>query len=148
VVAYGRDISCLSAEAYGQLVRPRTLNEFPRDLLQAQDVEFSGWFEDGWISPASYVVLGASQSGEKVKLRGEVPVLGGLASGQEVVVRINDGAPIKFQFPSGEFALDIPVTNPAPTTRIKLTFAHSVNLPSPDDRPVSAKIAFLGLTAN
>lgn len=146
VVAFGRDISCYDAAGYAALPRPRALGLFPADLLQA-GLEFSGWFEDGWISARSFVVLGPAQAGEKLIVRGVVPGLAGLVEGQSLTVRINGEASPPFSLPPGDFALEVPVPASAATTRVELEFARSIALPSPDDRPIAAKIAFVGLTA-
>lgn len=146
LVAYGRDISCLSAEEYQRLPRPLRLEHFPRDLFRGAGVEFSGWFEDGWISGASYVVLGASQAGDHLALRGSIPALGPLAdAGQELSIRINGAPPQRFTLPAGHFDLKVPLPAPAAATRIELAFVRETALPGDDGRPIAAKIDFLGL---
>lgn len=146
LVAYGRDISCLGADEYRRLPRPLRLEHFPHDLFQGAGVEFSGWFEDGWISNESYVVLGASKAGDQLDLRGSIPPLGTLAdAGQELTIRINDAPPQTFTLPAGNFALKVPVLSADTATRIKLTFVRETALPGADGRPVAAKVDFLGL---
>lgn len=146
LVAYGRDISCLSADEYQRLPRPLRLEHFPHDLFQGRGVEFSGWFEDGWISSQSYVVLGASQTGDHLTLRGSIPSLGTLADvGQELSVRINGAPPQVFTLRAGNFDLNVPIRSAATATRIELSFVREIPLPGADGRPVAAKIDFLGL---
>jgi hypothetical protein len=146
LVAYGRDISCLGADEYQRLPRPLRLEHFPRDLFRGRGVEFSGWFEDGWISNESYVVLGAAKAGDHLALRGSIPPLGTLAdAGQELSIRINDAPPQTFTLPAGNFDLNVPIPSTTAATRIELTFARETALPGADGRPVAAKIDFLGL---
>ncbi|HEY0863393.1 MAG TPA: hypothetical protein VGD97_04760 [Lacunisphaera sp.] len=146
LVAYGRDISCLSVEEYRRLPRPLRLEHFPHDLFQGAGVEFSGWFEDGWISTESYVVLGAAGTGDHLALRGSIPSLGPLAdAGQELSIRINDAPPQTFALPPGNFDLNVPIRSTETVTRVRLSFVRETALPGDDGRPIAAKIDFLGL---
>ena len=147
ISAFGRDISCLTSFEYAQLNRPRFLSRFPVDLLQNPNLEFAGWFEDGWLSSESYVVLSQPRQGDQLELRGSVPGIGKLLQGQTLTLRINRGSPRQFKLDPGEFVLRIPVEECSTAIRVELSFSGNANLPSPDDRPVAAKIAFLGLTA-
>ncbi|MDB6166355.1 MAG: hypothetical protein JWQ83_1495 [Lacunisphaera sp.] len=148
LVAFGRDISCISREKYDRMNRLRTLESFPADLLNNPGVEFSGWFEDGWISRQSYVVLAPSAPGDRLHLRGLVPGLASLRAGQQMSVRLNGRDVQTFDLKPGTFdlRLELPPDMPAAAvSRVELGFSRSANLPGTDARPVAAKIDFLGL---
>ena len=143
LVAYGRDISALSAAEVAALPRPTRLANFPADIVVARGLEFSGIFEDGWLSPHSEFVLGAAPAGAAVRLRGYVPELPGLPLGRGTFkLSVNDH---EFELPAatGTFDWLIPVSAAAPTTRITLLPSASAALPNGDDRPVGAKLELL-----
>jgi hypothetical protein len=140
-VAFGRDISCLATEEYESQSRPDSVRTFPADLLPPSPLEFSGWFEDGWISRRSYVVLRAARPGERLRLRGEIPSLPPFTSvGQTLTVRVNGGAPLIHHLAAGDFDLVFPAGATTAPTRVDLAFEADCHLPAPDDRPVSARV--------
>src|SRR5439155_3422792 len=55
-VGFLRDISLVSQEEYGRLAPPSKLESFPADL-ENPDLEYSGIYEDGRVSEASYFQL-------------------------------------------------------------------------------------------
>jgi hypothetical protein len=73
LIGYGRDISALSAAEVAALTRPNKLTHFPNDLLFARGLEYSGIYEDGWLSPRSEFVLGGGGPDAWIRVRGFVP---------------------------------------------------------------------------
>ena len=145
LVAYARDISALSAADRDALPKPRSLSHFPLDLVQADGLEFSGIYEDGWLSPDSEVILGAARSGESVRLRGYVPVLPGAKAGGEMLITINGGPAFRVSAPPGSFNWVVPVAVPGRTTRVALHFTAGGLLPNGDGRPAAAKLESLDI---
>lgn len=148
VTAFARDFSAVSETEYLTMERPRTIHRFPTDLAEARALEFSGWFEDGWISPDSLAVIAPAQTGEVLRMQGEVPGFGRLlAEGQNLTVTLNGITMPTVRLAPGRFDLRWPIAGgpDAAATRIELHFSTVQELPSPDDRPIAAKIDFLGL---
>jgi hypothetical protein len=150
VVAFGRDVSALSTREYTAIERPHFVSRFPTDIAEARTLEFSGWFEDGWISQRSYVVLAGFAAGERLRVQGLVPGIGRLLpAGQHLEVTVNGRFAHAADLSPGSF--DLRISLPAElrgqsnATKIELVFSQQQNLPAPDDRPIAAKIDFLGL---
>ncbi|MDD3179154.1 MAG: hypothetical protein PHQ04_02255 [Opitutaceae bacterium] len=143
IVGWGRDISALSPEVYQQLVRPVKIAHFPEDLATAEALEFSGAYEDGWLSPASEFVLGPSEAGGAVLLRGFVPELPGAPLGRGTLQVTCNGRKYELPTRTGCFDWLLPVEQAAATTRLALRFTAQAALPNGDERPVSAKLELL-----
>jgi hypothetical protein len=145
LVAFGRDISALSPAEYDALPRPRRVTRFPDDLVQATGLEFSGIYEDAWVSPAADFVLGAANPGEAVRIAGFVPALPGVlnqAAGR-MTVAVNGEPALTVPAAPGPFDWIVPIDRPGPRTRLAIRFSTPGKLPAPDDRPVAAKLASL-----
>lgn len=143
-----RDISAVSEDEYQKLSRPRVLQNFPGDLVGQPGLEYSGLYEDGWVSPRAFVVLAKASTGERLRIKGQIPGIGRLLEhGQTLKVLINGQVAREVHLPAGDFSFDIPLApvTAKDQTRVDLLFAETLALPSPDDRPASAKVAFLGL---
>ncbi|HLB34834.1 MAG TPA: hypothetical protein VJK54_11455 [Chthoniobacterales bacterium] len=150
LVGYARDISAITADHYRIMERPREVSNFPKDLAEAKSLEFSGWYEDGWISQHSYVILGSDKKADSLVIKGVVPGLKRLVTeGQRITIFIN-GVEICHQqkIAPGAFELKFNVPQKkesSPSTRVDIVFNIAEQLPAPDFRPASAKINYLGL---
>lgn len=142
LVAYGRDISALSAAQLAALPRPAKLAKFPDDLLFARGLEFSGIYEDGWLSPESEFVLGGGPAAW-VRVRGFVPELPGNPLGRGTLTLTLPGG--KFEVPAtvGTFDWLLPAGSADQIARVGLRFSAIAPLPNRDDRPVGAKLEWL-----
>jgi len=139
LVAFGRDISAISEEEYRNLARPRRIASFPAGLLSDRGLEYSGIYEDGWVSQESFVKLGASEKDEKIIIEGTVPSLEKLATGRLTVQVQVDGAPTETHtLKPGSFQLSVRLREAAPVTTVHIAFSDSASLPGGDGRPVSA----------
>jgi hypothetical protein len=143
LVAYGRDISALSVAEYAALTRPSKLNRFPEDLLFARGLEFSGIYEDGWLSPRSEFVLGGGGPQAWARVRGFVPNLPGDPLGSGTLTFSLPGGPVEVPAAVGSFDWLIPVGATGTNARLALAFSHSAALPNRDDRPVSGRLEYL-----
>ncbi|MGD1032635.1 MAG: hypothetical protein ABSA05_16015, partial [Opitutaceae bacterium] len=146
LVAYARDISALSREEVDALPRPRSISNFPDDLVQASGLEFSGIYEDGWLSPDSDFILGSASPGDSVRLRGYVPELPGTKPDGELLIAINDGLSFRVSARPGPFNWVVPVAEPGKLTRVALHFSSDSSLPKGDDRPAAARMDSLEIS--
>ena len=148
LLGWARDVSALSEEEFSQLHRPRAIEKFPADLATASTLEFSGAYEDGWLSPDSRFVLDAAQPGEFVHLRGAVPEIPGTHLGDGTVrITVNGEQTSELPAICGQFDWLIPIARPAATTKVELHFSMTAPLPGRDQRPTGAKLDYLGLAA-
>ena len=143
LVAYGRDISALSPAEVAALKRPTRLANFPADLVHARGLEFSGIFEDGWLSPHSEFIFGHAPAGSSLRLRGYVPELPGLPLGRGTLQVNVNGRTFELPAATGTFDWLLPVSVTAGPTKITLRPSATAPLPNEDDRPVGAKLALL-----
>jgi hypothetical protein len=146
ILGWARDISAVSEDEYAKLQPPRAISRFPADLATADTLEFSGAYEDGWLSSQARFVLGDAQQGDSLRLRGAVPQLAGTPLGTGTVrVTINGTTVAELPMPCGEFNWLVPIPSPASRTTVDLQFTATGNLPGRDQRPVGALLQFLGL---
>jgi hypothetical protein len=149
LVGYARDISAITVDQYHTMVRPREISSFPKDLAEATTLEFSGWYEDGWISQRSYVVLAPKKEGDNLVIKGMIPEAAKfLTGGQKITVLVN-GVSIceQKELRTGLFTLSLHLPdnkNKGLSTKIDIAFSSIEKLPDPDNRPVSAQISYLG----
>jgi hypothetical protein len=149
VVAFCRDISAISETEYERLERPSRLRKFPDDLLKHPELEFSGIYEDGWTSEASFVKFGKSRKGDILVLRGEIPKVGTLSEfGNVLRIQINEESARMFRLNPGSFGLQVPITSNRNVTTVKMSFSERGSLPPPDGRPVAAKINDLSIKSH
>jgi hypothetical protein len=125
------------------LSRPSKLTQFPHDLLFARGLEFSGIYEDGWLSPQSEFVLGGGGPNAWVRIRGFVPELPGAPLGNGTLkVSLASGT---FETPAavGSFDWLLPVGAADNVARFALKFSSGAPLPNGDDRPVGGKLEWM-----
>ncbi|MCC7371975.1 MAG: hypothetical protein IT306_26405 [Chloroflexi bacterium] len=143
LTAFVRDISLVSEEEYQELAPPSILTDFAKDLANA-DVEYSGLYEDGWISEAAFVGLTQPEVRVNVVARGEVPSIDNpdfstelrlLVDGQEVARRV---------LKPGQFEIWAPVPSGSGRRRIELRFSEFQRLGGNDGRPVAALMHTIG----
>jgi hypothetical protein len=141
LTSYVRDVSLISEADYRRLEAPAQLSDFPADLSDA-NLEYSGFYEDGWMGEEGYAVL-AVPGRLDVALRAEVPTGGArhlriLVDGRQVLSRTVEPG-----------ALDVRAPGPGSGSkhRVEVRWEGVESLPAPDLRPVSAQLKFLGLVA-
>ncbi len=73
LVGFTRDISVLTNEQYLAMPRPTRIGDFPGDLSRYPGLEYSGLYEDGWVSRDAYFKLGPSHPGQVLRFKGFIP---------------------------------------------------------------------------
>ncbi len=144
LVAFGRDISAISEHDYDSLRRPSWLADPPVDLMN-QNLEYSGAYEDGWISEASQYVLAHPADSTALVVRGLVPLIGdrNYHSGYRVVLnnRVIGRGEVGIGTFEGRFPIRGRISGPA---KIQLFFDRFQRLPNGDGRPIAMKMYTLG----
>jgi hypothetical protein len=148
-LGFGRDMSILSKSEYEQIQRPSEISSFPDDITRKQNLEYSGWFEDGWISKKSYVILRTPKLGESLSVNGIIPGIDKfMKTPQELEIIINGEIVSKQTLRFGLFNLSIPIPRKLINDKflkVELGFSGELLLPGGDARPVAAQITHLGL---
>lgn len=146
LTSYGRDISVISVADYQALARPTRLEKFPEDIIHARELEFSGIYEDGWLSPDSTYVLGESHPGDAVRLRLQIPSRAfSTNSVGEARISVNKGNAVVIAVTANDFDWLLPIQNPGKKTELSVSFSMHGVLKYPDSRVVSAKLDYIKL---
>ena len=133
IVAFGRDISLVSATDYGQLQPPSGISKFPTDLANP-DLEYSGVYEDGWISESAFFVLSQPKKTQMLHVQGLVPQTNDPNFRTKIMVKV-DGKILKSEILSvGYFELDVPISDHNRTRHVEFISSQSQTLSAPDTR--------------
>jgi hypothetical protein len=138
LTSYVRDISLISAQQYARLRPPSSISAFPTDLANP-DLQYSGVYEDGWISKDSYFVLAGGTRASLV-VRATIPPG---ATGQ-LEILLNGRRVTTMAADPGALAVNLPVPASSTPRRVDLRFTRAIRLPAPDLRPAAALLTFVG----
>lgn len=149
LVCFGRDISAVSDKQYQTFRPPGSISEFPRDF-QNLELEYSGFYEDGWVSDRAWCALSRPWDASGVVVKGWVPELNDASFQTEVAVRVDGREVAKQLVGVKDFEIRAPVppesigTAAGARPRVELSFSRLQNLPDPDQRPVGALLTYIG----
>lgn len=143
ITAFGRDISLISQEQYQAIQPPANLKSFPSDLAN-KNLEYSGIYEDGWISERSFFVLSPSTTSKFIIVTGSVPQIDDSKFSTVLKLSINGKVIGSQNLGLGNFEFKVPVTSLEPKQRIELEFSKHQTLPGVDGRITPAQINFIG----
>ncbi len=147
ITAFGRDISLVSEEKYRGLQPPVSLQNFPADLAN-KNLEYSGIYEDGWVSEQSFFVLSASPTSRFFVVKGMVPQIRDPDFSTMLRVSINGREVAQKNIGLGNFELKVPVVPSKGRQRVDIAFSKYQQLPGADGRITGGKIDFIGFTEN
>ena len=149
VVLWARDISYISPSQYVALTRPKAIQAFP-SALEDRGLEYSGIFEDGWISDAAYVVLQSSRDSGKRSLfvSGLIPDINGAPFSAVVTIKVNDEVVYTGKHAKGVVSITVPLdhasVNGESMAKVQIESSAFQRLPNGDNRPVSMHIDKIG----
>lgn len=144
IVTFGRDISLISNAQYDAMRPPLQLNKFPDDLAD-KNLEFSGMYEDGWVSESSYFVLSPPDVGDSLNVKGSIPLINDRDFLTLMTISINGKEINKKLLGVGDFSLSLPIEKPMyGRQRVEIRFDRDQILPGADARVVGGKLMGLG----
>lgn len=143
-VGFARNISAISDDEYDHLVPPVMLVHFPQDL-GSQSLEYSGIYEDGWLSENSYAVLSASRQSH-VEIAGTVPDIGDPGFRTEARLSVDGREVERETLGVGTFAISAGDVPPG-RHRVLVRFSRWQALPHGDRRIVVALLSKYGFVA-
>ena len=140
LTSYIRDVSLVRSSAVSHLRRPLVVASFPAGLANP-NLEYSGFYEDGWMAGRAYVVL-AGGSAAQLDIRGDnvLPV-----PGQRLQVVVNGRQVADRATPPGTLDLRIPIPAAHGDRKVELRWAKVSRLTPPDTRPATAHLTKLGI---
>lgn len=140
-VAFGRDISLLNTEQFKALAAPRAVVPFPGEAIMDPAFEYSGLYEDGWVSGSAYFALAGPRAGEALEVQGFVPQVG---SRRPVHLRFRiNGTPLPalaMNPGSFDWLIPVPLSAGYGTSRLAWQCDDAPVLPGEDGRPVSLRL--------
>lgn len=143
LVGFARDISLISEEDYQRLQPPSFLSQFPKDLNNA-NLEYSGIYEDGWLSEEAYLKLLQPTMDSKLIITGVLPNFQNQIQETHLTLYVDNKKLLEKTIIPGDFqiAADVPYS---PTRKIiRLHFDKYFSLPKGDERPVTVKLNLIG----
>lgn len=144
LTCYARDVSIISEDEYKKLKPPSSLGKFPDDL-DNPDLEYSGIYEDGWISENAYFYLLQPNNIDKLIVRGFLPPSANSPSSTKLQILVDDKQVFNQKINVGNFDIALNVIPNDKRRKVELHFDRLVYLPG-DTKPLSAKIEFIGFT--
>jgi len=139
LVGFGRDISLLNSQEFETLERPTALKHFPEDIIKARGLEFSGVYEDKWVSPDSKYTFGKANPGDVIEVKLMIPKDIKMNDSHGLVhFKINNQPEIVFDGTPGYYDWILPIKEANKITHLSMAFDRKGNLPKGDDRPVAA----------
>jgi len=143
VVGFARNISLVSAQDLARLRPPSEVSTFPAALADPA-LEFSGLYEDGWMSEEAFLILRPNDGSRTLRIAGVIPAIDDAHFSTELSVRV-DGKPVAAQrLGVGEFTVAVPVPAMQGNHRVDVKFSRFQRLPGDDGRPVTALLKSVG----
>lgn len=146
LTGFARDISLISQAELDRLAPPTLLEQFPVDLTN-RALEYSGIYEDGWISEASYFGLAQPDAASTVVVRGAVPEIGDPAFSTELQILVDGQEVARRLLRPGRFDVRAVPPPGAGRRRVELHFSNLQHLGGDDGRPVAAQLDAVGFQA-
>lgn len=145
-VGFGRDVSLVSEEQYRKMAAPSQVSNFPADLANP-NLEYSGVFEDGWVSEAAFFGLNQPAGPTSLVLRGMVPQIADPGFTTELTVLVDGQEVDRRTLGLGNFEVKLPAPGPPGRHRVDLRFSNFQRLPGADKRPVGGLLQSVGFVA-
>jgi hypothetical protein len=142
IVGFCRDISLISDDQYSALQAPHAIQTFPGDLNN-KNLEYSGIYEDGWVAESSEMTLQQDAGASYLVVSVLIPTLQGQKASSWVALLVDGREVERKPVASSGVGFNVPVTGQG-RRRIGLRFDRAVSLTSPDTRPVSAQLRYVG----
>lgn len=145
LTAFARNISLLSEAEADALIAPNSISKFPDDL-KSDSLQYSGLYEDGWVSERAFVMLSATSEANTLVIKGMVPMITDPAF-QSVLTVLLDGEQVAQQkLALGAYELKVPTSLTSAQRKVELIFDGYQVLPGGDGRPTGGIINYIGFT--
>lgn len=140
---FARDISLISEEEYLNLKAPNFIDKFP-DALGNKNLEYSGIYEDGWLSEDVFLKLSQPKDQTKLIIAVTLPTFQKQIDSNTLSIYVDDKKLMETTVHTGSFQFAINVPHGNQKRAIRIHSSNHFSLPTGDDRPVAAKIDFIG----
>ena len=140
IATFGKAIRLIKSQESEEL-QNTAISIFPDDLIYSE-LDYAGWYEDGWIADKSWVELKVSRvEKQHLLVKGMVPGSSSYET-QKLTLKIGENYLKTFILKPGNFELRIPFinVNQSNVVRVDFDWKNSIRLTQPDGRLVTAKI--------
>ncbi|HYW54549.1 MAG TPA: hypothetical protein VE826_11295 [Dongiaceae bacterium] len=143
LVGFVRDISAVSEADFENTLAPSAIASFPAGLRD-RGLQFSGFYEDGWVSERATASLRAPRRNDAaVVVRGSLPALSGVAE-SVIHVKIDGVEAVAQPILPGDFEVRADARGDGRRHAIEIAFDRAFRLPKGDDRIASAQLSYVG----
>lgn len=148
LTAFARNISIVSEQEYTALKPPHKIDNLLVDLRNPA-LQYSGIFEDGWLSEESFFILAPEKNSKFFVLKGMIPQIKKNSDFKTTLtVKVAGKEIAQKELGLGAFEIKIPTENVVNEQRIDLSFSNYQQFAGRDGRYITARINFLGFTEN
>ena len=144
VSVFARDISLVPEHLYMTMHPPSNVKSFPADLANPA-LQYSGVYEDGWISDRAYFILKPVAPNSKLFVRALIPAGRTPLTRVRVCVRLDTALPRCSVQRPGTFSMEQEVASAARHT-VEIDISNPQRLSAADPRLLGAKLDFVGFT--
>jgi len=144
ITAFCRNIEILDANNYdhNNFNIPTEVKNFPADLSN-KSLEFSGIFEDGWLSENSVWKLRPQETHSTLQIKGFIPRISDDSFNTFINIKIDGSLAYKKRHSIGNFLIELPVKGTFVRT-IEINISNAQILPNKDGRQIGAKLNYIG----
>jgi hypothetical protein len=143
LVGFVRDVSVISEADYQRFTPPAAIARFPRDLRNPS-LEYSGFYEDGWVSERAVAWLAAPRDHRSTLLvRGLLPELPGVTD-SVIHVKVDGVEVVSQPIVAGQFEVRAAANQDGRRHKVELAFDRPFRLPNGDDRIAAALLSYVG----
>jgi hypothetical protein len=143
IVAFARNISLISGIQYQSLKPPENVTSFPDDLGNSA-LEYSGVYEDSWISEHAFFVLQPRSTDRSIQIKGVIPMIDDKQFSTHLTLLVDGSEVAKRELKVGTYELRVPITSGAGRHKIELVWDKVLRLPDGDGRPTAGRVDFVG----
>jgi hypothetical protein len=143
LTVFGKGIYLISEKEYRALDAPAIVKKFPWDLAN-NALEYSGVYEDGWISERAFFMLTPKGNSRFLTVKGVVPAIDAKDFRTTLTVAIDGAKVLEQDLGLGDFEARAPVKPDGRRHRVELSFDKYQILPLNDERPVGARLYRVG----
>jgi len=147
IVVFARDISLISDADYAALAPPSAITGAAQDL-QNPALEFSGIYEDRWLSDEVCFHLTQPDDASCVVLEAQTPLIDDPGFRTEATLLVDGREVARRNVGPGTFTLRAPSLAAKGRRRVELRWSHAQPLPGGDHRRVTARLMRLGFEAD
>lgn len=143
IAVFGRALRSVSIDDYNKLIPPAKVSSFPADLKNVA-LEYSGIYEDGWMSEQLFFKLKRDEKDAYLEVAGSTPYVDDKTFQTTITVKLNGQEVASKKLGLGDFQIDVPVHSRNEISKVEVSFDSTQILPGADGRITAGFLKFVG----